>query len=92
MTTAEPDRVAAWRISMRLFGWAIDGDIREVSAAVAEGYEFLEDSTGWDRRQGWLDGLAVSQYGEAPRPARPWAALRWLAEHALRGHMEWPGL
>jgi len=84
------DREATWRISVRLWGWAIDGNVGEPAACTAEGYEF--DTQHWDRDLTWLSGLSVSQYGEDYRPARPWAALPWITEHVLRGHMKWPGL
>jgi hypothetical protein len=86
------DRQANWRISIRLWGWAIDGNVFEPAAMAAEGYSWNDSRCGWDRDQAWLDGLLVSQYGEQDRPARPWAALPWLTEHFLRGHMDWAGL
>lgn len=46
----------------------------------------------WDRDQGWLIGTLVVQYGEDPRPFRPWAALPWVIEHCLRHRIPLPGL
>lgn len=91
-SAALAERARLWHISMRLWGWAIDGDIDEPAACTAEAYTWDMHRQSWDRDQAWLDGLVVSQYGEDCRPVRPWAALPWLTEHFLRGHIGWPGL
>ena len=87
--TAEP---GAWRISVRLFGWAIDGDLTEPSAHVAEGYGWSVPRVQWDHDEAWRRHQIYTGPDGIARHPRPWSVLPWLTEHALRGHMDWPGL
>ena len=90
-TARELDRVGAARISLRLHGWAVDGDVAELSAMVAEGYTWW-DRARWDHDQSWLDRTLDVEYGRDPRPWKPWTALPWLVEHCVRRHEPLPAL
>ena len=90
--TADLDNIGV-DVQFALWGYALTGDMLETSALVAEGHaELVRGMGAWDHPIGWFDASAVSHGDEPYRPPRPWSALPWLAEHALRGHMEWPGL
>lgn len=83
---------ASFRISLRLFGWAIDGDLTEPAAFTAEGYGWDNPRHQWDHDDQRRRCQLYVGRDKVPRHPRPWSVLPWLTEHALRGHMDWPGL
>ena len=77
-------------IQIRIFGYAQTGP-NEFSATVAErGYTF--DLWSWDKTADELAAELVCYGTEPMRRVKDFAALRWVAEHCIRGHEPWPGL
>jgi hypothetical protein len=86
---------AGVKTQFALWGYAITGDITERSALIAEqrhGHQVLHYPQAWDHRPGWLLGRMVAHGDEPYRRVKDWAALPWVGEHSLRGHIPWPGL
>ena len=81
------------RIQFTLWGYALTGDMLETSALVCEGHpELVRGAGAWDRSAADLSGQMVGHGSEPMRRVKDFAALPWAAEHAIRGHAEWPGL
>jgi hypothetical protein len=77
---------------MALWGYAVQGDILDASALLAEGHTEAGGRRSWDRTAADLTGEMVSHGDGAYRRVKDFAALPWVTEHVMRGHAEWPGL
>ena len=87
------DDEAGVSIQFSIWGYALTGDMLETSALICEGHaELVRGAGAWDRTAADLRGQVVAHGDEPFRPVKPFAALGWVAEHAIRGHVEWPGL
>ena len=87
------DDAAGVRSQLVLWGYALTGDMLETSALVCEGHpELVRGAGAWDRSAADLSGQMVGHGSEPMRRVKDFAALPWAAEHAIRGHAEWPGL
>src|SRR4051794_18141830 len=85
--------LTGWSMQMGVWQYAVQGDIAETSALIAEGHpELLTCGEAWDRTEKDLRGHLVA-YGDAPyQRVKDAAALPWVTEHILRGHAPWTGL
>jgi hypothetical protein len=76
-----------------IWGYALDGDVLEFSACVAESRDHVVSrKPAWDRTSDDIAGEWISRATSGYRRVKDWAALPWVSEHAMRGHVEWPGL
>ena len=87
------DDAAGVRSQLVLWGYALTGNMLETAALVAESHaELVRGAGAWDRSAADLSGQMVGHGSEPMRRVKDFAALPWAAEHAIRGHVEWPGL
>ena len=82
-----------WDLQVAIWGYAVQGDLGDISALVSEGHsEVYLRGAPWDSTARDLATQVVA-YGDQPyRRVADHAALPWLTEHALRGHIPWSGL
>lgn len=86
------DGLEGCTLQLRIWGYAVQGDVGDVSVLVSEGYAHLTPRPAWDGTARDLDTQQVGYADEPYRRVKDHAALPWVMEHALRGHVEWPGL
>lgn len=86
------DGLEGWTLQMGVWNYAVQGEITERSALLAEGHAHLLGGLAWDRTAKDLDGQQVAYAGEPYRRVKDHAALPWVTEHCIRGHAEWPRL
>lgn len=86
--------ISGFHAQLAIWGYALQGDgILETAALIAEGHpELVCGGRAWDRRSAGVSRALIAHGDEPYRPVKDWALLPWVAEHSLRGHMEWPGL
>lgn len=90
MSTASVD--IGFGLQVAIWGYAVTGNLPETSALIPEGHAGLVGGMGaWDKPPGADRGL-VGKGDEPFRLAKEWSACPWIAEHSLRGHIDWPGL
>jgi hypothetical protein len=82
-----------WRMQMGVWHYAVQGDIGETSALIAEGNSaLLILGEPWDRTAADLEHHLVSYEGRPYERVKDSTALPWVTEHILRGHAAWTGL
>lgn len=81
-----------FKVQHAIWGYAIQGDVREFSAAVAEVEGAVAIDPAWDRTAHDLAFEFVSRDDGRLRRVKDWAALPYVTEHLMRGHAPWPGL
>jgi hypothetical protein len=87
------DGEEGWALQMGFWHYAVQGNIGETAALIAEGHaDLVSQGSPWDRTAADLAHETISRDGEPYRRVRDVAALPWVMEHAIRKHIPWPGL
>lgn len=89
----ELNTVEGVTLQLRIWSYALTGDMLEVGACVAEARDIpVSGIPVWDRTARALAREFIGAADEPYRRVKDWAALPWVSEHIMRGHEPWPGL